>query len=94
LWAFGRYDLQLSDNEFWGLTLREFNALCARHKDNQDWLNYRAALICTVMANIWRASNTRAFEIKDFMPNICREIQTPEQMLANVKILNTTFGGT
>jgi len=93
LWAFGRYDLQLGEDEFWGLTLREFNALSERHKDNQDWLNYRAALICAVMANMWRDSKTKPYTPDDFMPTKKVKHQTPEQMLVTVKILNAAFGG-
>lgn len=94
MWAFGRFDLHLGEDEFWGLTLREFNALSERHKDNQDWLNYRSALICAVMANMWRGKNTKAFIPNDFMPKKEHKGQTAEQMLFTVKMLNAAFGGT
>lgn len=89
----GRYDLNLGEEEFWGLTLREFNALILRHKNNQDWLNYRSALICTVLANVWRGKNTKAFTPDDFMPKEKPGQQTPKQILATVKTLNAAFGG-
>jgi len=71
----------------------EYKALSDRFKDAQDWLDYRAALICTVMANMWRGSKTKAFKPQDFMPKRESKQQTPEQMLANVKLLNSAYGG-
>ena len=89
----GRYDLSLGEEEFWALTIKEFNALIERHNNNQEWLNYRAALICTVLANIWRSKNTKAFIPDDFMPKEKPDKQTPKQILATVKVLNAAFGG-
>jgi len=93
LWSFGRYDLRLSEDEVWGLTLRELRALSDRHKDSQSWLDYRAALICTVMANMWRDPKSKALVPSDFMPGEKTSQQTPEQMLATVKLLNSAYGG-
>lgn len=89
----GRYDLGLGEEEFWALTVRELNALIERYKNNQDWLNYRSALICAVMANMWRDSKRQAFTPDDFMPKEKVRQQSPEQMLATVKLLNTALGG-
>lgn len=83
----------MSEGEFWELTLKEFNALVERRKNEQEWLNYRAALICTVLANIWRGKNTKVFKPEDFMPGKKHEGQTPEQMLTTVQMLNAAFGG-
>ena len=94
MWAFGRYNLRLSEDELLDLTLREYKALSNRFKDAQDWLNYRAALICAVMANMWRdPKKTKPFKPQDFMPHTETKRQTPEQMLANVKMLNSAYGG-
>lgn len=64
-----------------------------RHGSNQDWLNYRSALVCAVMANIWRGKNTKLFKPEDFMPGKERKIQTPEQIFAIVQMLNAVYGG-
>ena len=98
LWSFGRYNLQLSEDEFWVLTLREFIALSERYKDSQDWLDYRAALICSVMANLWSDTRKRKkpYSPSDFMPEGRKERsvqQTPEQMFTIVKMLNAAYGG-
>ena len=85
----------MTEDEFWELTLKELNALIERHNDNQDWLNYRSALICAVLANTVRDTKRkpRPFVPDDFMPKQESEQQTPKQILATVKILNAAFGG-
>lgn len=75
------------------MTVRELNALIERYEVNRDWLNYRAALICAVLANIWRGKNVKAFKPEDFMPGREHERQTPEQMLTTVQLLNAALGG-
>jgi len=89
----GRYDLGLGEEEFWALTIKEFNALIERYNNNQEWLNHRTALICTVLANMWRGKNTKTFTPDDFMPKERARQQTPKQMLATAKVLNAAFGG-
>lgn len=76
------------------MTFREFEALCRRCNDVRQWLNSRTALVCMVMANMWRNPKRRLFTIDDFMPG-GRESkpQTPEQMLRVVKMLNAAHGG-
>ena len=81
------------EEEFWELTLKEFNALIGRYKDTHDWLNYRTALICSVLANIWRGRKGRVFSPEDFMPGAERRAQTPKQMWNTVQMLNAAFGG-
>ena len=91
----GRYDLNLTEDEFWGLTLKEFNALIERHRNNHDWLNYRTALICAILANTVRdpKKKIRPFTPEDFMPKKETKQQTTEQIFATVQMLNTVFGG-
>ena len=95
MWAVGRYDLGLGEDEFWALTIRELNALLERYKSEHDWLNYRAALICSVLANTARdpKRKPRPFIPDDFMPKKERKQQTAKQMLTTVKMLNAAFGG-
>ena len=35
LWAVGRYDLRLTDEEFWHMVPRQFDALLRRHREHQ-----------------------------------------------------------
>ena len=44
MWAFGRYDLRLSEEEFWALTPREFVLLADRARAEVRWRDYRAAV--------------------------------------------------
>ena len=89
----GRYDLHLTEEEFWGITPREFGALRGRLNDANEWLDYRAALVCSVIANVFRSKTTRLFKPDDFMPKRGTREQTPEQILATVELLNAAFGG-
>ena len=75
--------------------MREFFALSDRYRDSEDGLNYRAALICSVMANLWGAKKYgKPYMPSDFMPRKTPVEQTPAQMFAMVKMLNAAFGGT
>lgn len=91
----GRYDLNLTEGDFWGLTLKELNALIERNRINKDWLDHRAALICTVLANAWRGKNVKPLTTEDFMPKVKvrSNQQTAKQMLSTVRLLNAAFGG-
>ena len=71
--------------------MREFSALADRCKDVRRWLDYRAAIICTVMANSWRSSKSRPFAIEDFMPGKEHRRQTQKEMLAAVKLMNAAY---
>ena len=91
----GRYDLNLTEEEFWELTLKELNALIERFRSGQDWLNYRAALISSVIANTARDPKRKptAYVPGDFMPGGEHKSQTPKQMFATIELLNAAFGG-
>jgi len=94
LWAFGRYDLNLSEDGLLDLTLKEYKALSDRYKNEQDWFNWRMAMLCATEVNMHRdPKKTKAVSPQDFMPKAKAKIQTPEQMLANVKLLNSAYGG-
>ena len=84
-----RYDLQLSDKEFWALTLKKFNYLIKRYSLHLERQDSHAALICAVLANIHRDHKTKAFTPKDFMPGKAtkQETQTPEDMLELFKAM-------
>lgn len=95
MWAFGRYDLGLSEDSFWDLTLLEFNALSERYREGQKWLNYRAAMVCAVIANTVRdpKKKTSPWTPDDFMPTRERKRMTDEQLFARVQSINAMLGG-
>jgi len=47
LWAVGRYDLRLTDAEFWGMVPRQFAALMDRRKDAMLRREFSVGLICS-----------------------------------------------
>lgn len=92
LWAIGRYDLRLSEEEFWDLSWEQLEALIERHSNSVEREDYHAALICAVLANIHRAKSTSVFKPSDFMPKTKEEQkQTPDQMLETVKMYQKYF---
>lgn len=93
LWAVGRYDLNLSEQDFWSLTVPKFQALLERHKIDQEWQNYRAALICSILANVYRDPKKKSspFMPADFMPGETEQKQEPDRMLDIVKDFQAVF---
>lgn len=94
----GRYRLRLSDDEFWTLTPAQFHALSEQARYEKEWLDFRAGLVCSTLANIYRAKNQKAFTPQDFMPGVkesenARQTQTWQEQLALVRQLNESLGG-
>jgi len=106
--VFGRYDVGLSEEEFWELTPAQYDLLAKRHIDHEkgkirleeaklERSDYQAALICCVLANINRDKKKKPtpYKVDDFMPKVVEEKkkQTPEEQFTIVKMLNAAFGG-
>lgn len=66
-------------------------ALVEQHRLAEERKDYRAAMICAVMANLWSAKGSRRYEPKDFIPTE-RKGQTPEEQLAIVKNYMRSIG--
>ncbi|MDD4985864.1 MAG: hypothetical protein PHQ43_08750 [Dehalococcoidales bacterium] len=89
MWAFGRYCLGQSEDEFWDLTLAQFVALSQQYREEQKRLDQRNAVLCMIMAN---THSRKRFGVDDFMPHpVQRGRKTPEQMLETVKQLHRRF---
>jgi hypothetical protein len=84
----------LTDEEFWGLTLREFNMLMKRHKEQRSADMFNSALICATIANVNR-SKGRAYTPQDFMPKEKeKKIKMKiEDMLSVLKAVTSSNGG-
>jgi len=99
LWAFGRYALRLTESDFWGLTLAQLNSLTRAYNADQKNKDYRAALICTILANIHRdpKKKVKPFEPEDFFPSLAskkpQKELTEEEMMTRLKLMNAAFGG-
>jgi hypothetical protein len=68
-WAIGRFDLGLSEEEFWALTPRKFRALLKRlnrRERENEWLNAR--IIATIYnVNLDPKKRTKPYQAEDFM---------------------------
>lgn len=64
LWAYGRYDLGLSEAEFWSLTPREFSLLADRDVLHVRWHDMRSALAPFVMNCLWSKGKAK---LEDFL---------------------------
>ena len=87
----------MSDKEFWHLTLVQLNALIKQNNLSERARNWRAALICSVLANIYRNPKKKVnpFEPEDFMPNpkkVSRKM-SEQEMLTQLELMNASFGG-
>jgi 16S rRNA C1402 (ribose-2'-O) methylase RsmI len=72
--------------------MRQLDALIGRWNEEQEWLNYRSALIASVIAS---GLSGKEFQPKDFMPSKEKgQEQTPDQMAQQLKIFNALMGGT
>lgn len=91
LWAVARYDLRLSEEEFWRLIPVQFDALYRRHLEERRWANYRAGIIASTIANIF-CKLSKPIEPLDFFESKKYE-QTPEDHLKIIELLNVGFGG-
>jgi hypothetical protein len=78
--------------EFEELTPAEWGWICEAHGTKEERLDYRAALICAVLANCHRNPKAKPFQPRDFMPQKQHE-QTPEDMMAMIRALNAVLGG-
>jgi hypothetical protein len=67
LWSSARYDLHLSDADFWSLTPRQFSALLHRHKQALDRSNYLVGMLASVTANFSMAHPDPPLSASDFM---------------------------
>jgi hypothetical protein len=68
MWAVGVYDLHLPASQFWRLSPKEFDALCARRNIDEKRQLYNAALIASMVYNVKRGKGKKALQPKDFMP--------------------------
>jgi len=77
--------------------MAEYDALLGRRREAKEWQDYRAGLVCSVLANVWRdPKKGKALTPQDFMPGASRAARprmTAEDMLHEVKVINARLGG-
>lgn len=68
IWSVGRFDLGLTDAEFWQLSPTMFDALWKRLEDNRERALYGHAMTCATYANVHRAEDAEIVTPDQFMP--------------------------
>ena len=91
MWSIGRFDLGLSDDEFWSLTIPHFNALVARLKKKFDYEaaiqkreDYRSGLVASVLYNtkLSKKNRNKAKEPLDWFKSKSTNNTVDKQKLA------------
>ena len=92
MWSFAIYNLRLTEEQFWRLSLNEFMLLVDRHKEQQRRDDWRAALICATLANV---NSKKKYQPKDFMPKEkSRGKKDSKDMVRVAEGIVAAFGGT
>lgn len=92
----GRYDLHLSEEEFWCLVPRQFHALMERKRQESLAAEYGPALVVTAIQAMFAGKKAKKIKVTDYMPSYIapkKEDQPWEQQLKLVKELHTALGG-
>lgn len=84
MWAFCRYDLGLSDEEFYKYSIMQINELIERKQADIKEREYFSALICSVIANVNRGKG-KSYKPTDFMRREEKKKQTTKDMLQVLK---------
>lgn len=94
MWSIAIYDLRLTEDQFWRLTLGEFNSLCVRHKEAKRAEMFNSALICSVIANVNRGKG-KVYTPADFMPKEQKKkkAMTMQDMISVLKQVTAAQGG-
>ena len=80
----------MSEDEYLGLTPTQFSALSKQHQKEQERQDFRAALICSVIANVNRGKRQKPYKPGDFMPREKKK-QSPGEMLSVVKAMQAAW---
>ena len=77
------------------MTLAQFSALAGEYRAEQEMLNYRGAMICSVIAEVNRDRKKRkkAYTPDDFMPKKKKARMTSGQMKAQIEAINIMLDG-
>lgn len=77
MWALARYDLRLSDDEFYSLTPRKFEALAKRHRHENECRELLFGILASNINNSgFRTTETPSVP-RDYMPTHWARTTTP-----------------
>jgi hypothetical protein len=94
LWSIGRYDLHLSEEDFWRLVPRQYFALLDRHREQILRNEMGPAIVAWVISRIAGSKKTTP---QQFMPSARSQPkdEVPWQaLMAKVKGIHKSLGGT
>ena len=94
LWAVGRYDLGLTEAEFWELSFKGFDLLSKRQALAQYRAWERTAGLMCMVYNVHRSRRQRALKVKDILKNPFEKKQTARDMARFLEELTRKQGGT
>lgn len=86
----------MREEDFWRLTLAQFNELARHYLDDLKLRDFHAAIICKVIADINRdkKKHPKPFKVEDFMPNReGRKRLTDDEMKKKLEMINIALGG-
>lgn len=79
MWSIAVYDLRLTTEQFFKLSLRQFNALVERHHQFQMQDDMRAGQLCSLVAGMFgKKKDGSSFNPGDFFPSL-RELPQFQQ---------------
>jgi hypothetical protein len=93
LWSIGRFDLGLSEKEFWRLTLRKFDVLVKRFSVELERQDTRFAMICAAIyeQNRDKKKRPRPYGVDDFLKR--GKKRSWESQLDHIRAINTRLRG-
>lgn len=90
-WAFARYVLKLSDEEFDSLSTEQFAYLSDQVIEDWERQDFRMAQLCALMYNLNRSSGAKALKPSDFTPDYRKKHpvqRSEEQLFEQIKAIH------
>jgi hypothetical protein len=79
-WSCARYNLKLTDKQFYSLTPRQFDALLKRHREQIEHAELLVGIIASVVVNFSLGAPKTGTEPADYMPSQWRKkVQQPRK---------------
>jgi hypothetical protein len=83
----------LGEEEFWGLTLAQFDALTERYHQRRERADYRAAIICSHIYNSVPHKDKPALQVWNIFPEYNWQPEQEPLTIDQMIIRNAAMGG-
>jgi hypothetical protein len=87
LWAVARYDLRISEEEFWRLTLKHYDALVRRFNEERKERQRYMANILAKLHNVHRGPKDKAVRPEDFLNEKRSQEEIDQNLLWTFRML-------